>query len=206
MKKVLIGLIFAAIFYEGANASQKIDYDEIIRRKMQKQFDDPTKLVITSDLLNNLKLEEGDYSHLTKLKIKGNIRDKQNFLSQVSILLSKAQNLEKLQIIECKLGDFPENIRDLKKLKKLRLEHNEISVLPDFIGDLSQLEELTIEWNKLTSVPKTIENLTKLKILDLQWNPISSLPETIGNLTQLTVLNLQGNLFGNKDYHEKRCS
>ena len=83
MKKVLIGLIFAAIFYEGADASQKIDYDEVVHKRMRKEFDDSTKLVITSDLLNNLKLEDGDFSHLKKLKIKGNIRDKQNFLSQV---------------------------------------------------------------------------------------------------------------------------
>ena len=187
MKKVLIGLIFAAIFYEGADASREIKDEETTVKKSEDGFIDPTELVINSDFLKNLKLENRDFSKLKKLKIQGVIGDDPLLLNQLAILLSKTKNLEEVDLRYCRLTELPKFIGQLKHLKTLNLEWNDLTSIPESIGNLSKLKVLNLHGNSLKSLPKTIGNLKNLIELDIGVNLCfgRTLPEGIGNLQSI---------------------
>lgn len=98
--------------------------------------------------------------------------NEQWMMEQLSILLSKAPNLESFYF-----------------------GYNFVKKLPSEIWNLEKLKSLTLKKLNITEISAAIENLKNLEILDLSNNKINQLPETISNLKNLKELNLIGNNF-----------
>ncbi len=118
--------------------------------------------------------------------------DDEDFVNGIGFTI-KDQKIEKLNLINCSLTQFPEHIEEFSRIHYLNLDLNMIRKLNDNIGYITSLETLTLHWNKLTSLHENIGNLDNLVELTLSKNQLISLPESIGRLTSLKDLYLEKN-------------
>ena len=94
--------------------------------------------------------------------------------SGVSIDISPLKNIEELNLWGQKI--LPKGISQLQKLKVLNLENCELSQWPEELKSLKNLENLNLAHNLLFHIPESIFSLTKLKSLNMRG--ISSMQYT----------------------------
>lgn len=102
------------------------------------------------------------------------------------------KNLERLEIILCKIDKIPSHVYNLKTLKELVIKDTNVSKIESEIGKLVNLEHLQLSSNKINEIPKELNKLTNLKDLHLEYNPIEIFPDELTGLTSLDSLFLQG--------------
>ena len=105
----------------------------------------------------------------------------------------KDKYVEKLNLINCNLKEFPDYIKNLSRINYLNLSLNKIKKLNDDIGYITSLEVLVLDWNKLTFLHENIGNLENLIEFTLSRNQLTSIPESIGNLISLKKIFLEDN-------------
>jgi len=142
-------------------------------------------------------------------------------INQAFEVLSVSSNLTIVDISNCKMQAFPENIFKLKKMERLFINDNsltkipstismlknikmigvdaELSELPKEIGDLKSLHSLDLRGNSFSHFPVQIVALTNLKVLDLMYNSITEFPAEISKMSNLSSLYIGGNPFALKE-------
>jgi Leucine-rich repeat (LRR) protein len=120
-----------------------------------------------------------DYSYLDIIKIpeeallKSNETLSLNFSANHSIKefkgLDTFVNLKTLDIENCNLNSFPEEISSLNKLSYLDIGLNPVANNYEVIKKLSHLATLKLSANKLSKLPEVILNLT-LNEIALNYN------------------------------------
>ena len=86
-------------------------------------------------------------------------------------------HLEKLDLSNLKLAEFPLEVLKLQKLKELNLRNNELKLLPAEIKQLKSLEVLILSGNHLTELPPEIVQLGNLVQIGLRGTPLLNLSE-----------------------------
>ena len=104
---------------------------------------------------------------------------------------SYLKNIEKLQIINQGVGEFPDELFELSNLRVLDLSGSYFEQLPQSIENLYQLEVLDLGNSNIDTFPNAICNIKSLKKLYLGGTKISSLPNCIGYLENLEILDLK---------------
>lgn len=155
------------------------------------------------------QLRLGTLSALTDLWIKGSG-------GSLESTLAGLPRLERLELTDYQLRQFPAIICSLRSLLELRLSRNELAALPvcigqlqrlttlfvadnplkalpEMAGDLPPLRSLTLQNCQLQALPAFITRLSALHCLDLRQNELQSLPDSMGALRQLDTLQLVGN-------------
>jgi hypothetical protein len=99
--------------------------------------------------------------------------------------LGIGQNLE--------LTSFPDTFQNLQCLQKLDISQTKLHDFPVVIGFCSQLIELFADNCKIETLPETFGNLINLRNLSLKHNNIKKLPQSFGNLEALRLLILESN-------------
>lgn len=92
--------------------------------------------------------------------------------------ITKLEQLESINLIQCSLPSIPQSIRNLNKLS-VRIEINKIGNLPNSIGKLKSLRELGLYNNALNFIPETMKDLENLEYLYLWGNIIYENNESI---------------------------
>ncbi|MDX2306228.1 MAG: leucine-rich repeat domain-containing protein [Microscillaceae bacterium] len=92
-----------------------------------------------------------------------------------------------------KLGNFPKEIFQLKKLQQLILYSNQITEIPAEISQLTNLQYLDLYNNQLKDLPTTLAALQNLEYLDLGDNRLKNIPESFFSLPNLKNLFIYGN-------------
>lgn len=105
--------------------------------------------------------------------------------------LGDLRNLEGLTL-NCKLGELPREMSNLRNLRSLDLGWNRFTSIPAVIFGFRQLRELKIKWNQLADID-SIGKLDGLEVLDAQHNRIRAVPVSIGRLRRLSELKLDWN-------------
>ncbi|GAB3336005.1 hypothetical protein GCM10027299_45590 [Larkinella ripae] len=101
--------------------------------------------------------------------------------------------LEKVNLTNCKLRQFPASLARIGGLKELQLSYNLLGELPDSFGALKQLEVLQLSSCQLQKLPASMGELSRLRMLDLSNNQLDTLRFSFDNLTGLTSLSLFNN-------------
>ena len=115
---------------------------------------------------------------------------RRNKLGQLPDNFRNLRELEQLNLGSNYLGDVPEQIRGFSKLKYLHLGNDDITDLPAWFGDFAQLEYLTLHKNlKLKSV-EVLAAQTSLRTLNIYFLNLGRLPKFIYELKNLVTLNL----------------
>lgn len=125
--------------------------------------------------------------------------------------LRATQQCERLQIVDCKLKQAPDELCCLTKLQQLDLSDNALETLPDKIGQLA-LERLVATRNRLEMLPDSLLSLSALRLLDLSENRLKKLPQPAQleercrrAWTRLESLLLASNLFDRCPPHVAFC-
>lgn len=114
----------------------------------------------------------------------------------VEALPDEIGNLTQLRTLYanwCRLTGLPETLGRLTRLEDLWLNNNELTRLPDSLARLLELKKLSLDANRLGRFPEAVLRLSRLEELRLTDNGIAVLPDQIGDLTELTSLSLGRN-------------
>ncbi len=106
------------------------------------------------------------------------------------IAVDETGHVTDLCLVNCSLGNFPNEILKLTRLMKLVLTNNAIEFVPEEINGLYDLKQLYLGYNKIESLPDTFCDLINLKHLSIDDNPLKLLPECIGRLDSLSHLDI----------------
>ena len=104
--------------------------------------------------------------------------------------------IEKLELLNLPIIDFPQWILNLKRLKHLMIRGTELQIIPNSIGQLSELTTLRIENCPLKELPKNLKELKKLKILGLSDTMLTEINKDYLP-TNLKEINLAGTVLYN---------
>jgi len=163
---------------------------ENFMRTPSHQFSDVDQIHLNAILARTKTL------YLDKIPF-GTDADKQ---SKLIDLLSRAPNIEKLSLENCRLNDVAlrkifdvVRIGGLKSLTELRLNDNRLTMLPEQLFDLTALTGLWLAGNQITVLPERIGDLAALTDLNLMYNRLTTLPERLFDLPALTKLYLTRN-------------
>ncbi len=99
--------------------------------------------------------------------------------------------LEKLNLMENKIKNLPENIGNAIELKSLYLDKNEIESLPPTFFELSRLKHLHLANNKLKKINRKFQNFKLLQYVNLSFNEIEYIEHI--NFKSLKTLLIRGN-------------
>ncbi len=99
--------------------------------------------------------------------------------------------LEKLNLMENKIKNLPENIGNAIELKSLYLDKNEIESLPPTFFELSRLKHLHLANNKLKKINRKFQNFKLLEYVNLSFNEIEYIEHI--NFKSLKTLLIRGN-------------
>ena len=114
-------------------------------------------------------------------------RDQQ--LTDIPISIDTCKVLEFLDLMNNRIGTFPNTLGALTALKKLRLSQNNISHIPgEALGTLRQLRELYLSQNNIDVLPEQIGGLQQLRELYVNGNKLRRLPPCVGTLEKLNLL------------------
>ena len=107
--------------------------------------------------------------------------------------LTLSQSLRSIQLSNCQLTSFPDDLRNCFELHNLNLSHNQIQQIPsETIARLQKLKYLSINNNELSTFPYEASSCVCLEELYIQGNNLSGawpLPE----LFELQKLNISNN-------------
>ena len=107
--------------------------------------------------------------------------------------LTLSQSLRSIQLSNCQLTSFPDDLRNCFDLHNLNLSHNQIqSISSETIARLQKLKYLSINNNELSTFPYEASSCVCLEELYIQGNNLSGawpLPE----LFKLQKLNISNN-------------
>jgi hypothetical protein len=92
---------------------------------------------------------------------------------------AKQENWTSLDLKNCPLTDFIDEVCQMAQLEELDLTHCHLTILPDAIGNLSNLKKLTLAENQLDTLPETICNLQKIEYLDLTLNNLRKTSQNV---------------------------
>ncbi|MGW1350029.1 leucine-rich repeat domain-containing protein [Streptomyces sp. NPDC002409] len=110
-------------------------------------------------------------------------------LEELDSLLDRADEVTELDLSECGLRGFPEQLLAFPRLRVLSLADNaDLGALDARIGELTALEELDVSGTGLTGLPESIGALRNLRVLEISGNRFTELPESLGDLGRLEVL------------------
>ncbi len=100
----------------------------------------------------------------------------------------KEKKTKKLDLSDCELKTFPEEIFEFTWLEELSLKSSlgYIKTLPDKFKDLKNLKSLDLRYNNISDI-SFLKNLIKLQTLDLNGNNFSDI-SSLENLTNLRAL------------------
>jgi Leucine-rich repeat (LRR) protein len=110
----------------------------------------------------------------------------------ISPFLPLSEDMKSLTIYNCRLTDFPEQIRNYKGLKQLNLGHLSINALPDWFSELKELDHLYLIDCNIEKLPKKFL-FQSIKTIHLSKNQICEIPESIFDNDFLFELYLDNN-------------
>jgi len=102
-------------------------------------------------------------------------------------------SLEKIDLANCGLEEFPQGLTRNHHLKELRLGINRITLKSGKIELIPSLEKLELQGNGIEHLPDAIRNLPNLTRLTLAWNAIRSVSPAISELKKLEELSFYRN-------------
>jgi Leucine-rich repeat (LRR) protein len=102
------------------------------------------------------------------------------------------KNLEKLDLADNRLTQFPSGVAKNKSMKELILNNNSIT-LNEGITPVPSLENLYLNKNKIKTIPPAIGGFTNLKKLTFNFNEIESAANEISKLQKLEELSFYNN-------------
>mmetsp|Transcript_33003 Transcript_33003/g.82965 ORF Transcript_33003/g.82965 Transcript_33003/m.82965 type:complete len:2143 (+) Transcript_33003:102-6530(+) len=147
-----------------------------------------------------LRVVEVDSNRLTHYPDLGGLVDLQilhlgSNQVQVPAWLSRLTSLQKLNLSNMQITDFPPHVTfsRLCNLKALDLSRNSISILPPGMDALARLEILNLTRNPITALPSNVFSLLELTELHLSGLGLGALPGLVGNLGALRVLDVSHN-------------
>ena len=108
-------------------------------------------------------------------------------------VVNGCDRITELEMIACRLNDFPAFITKMPGLELLRMKKCHLSEIGKHLGNLKNLRTLDLSGNMLTAVPESVCNLSSLEILHLGYQGknlptkslLQSLPSGLNNLTNL---------------------
>ncbi|CAG0892323.1 unnamed protein product, partial [Cyprideis torosa] len=134
---------------------------------------------------NCQRLKTSFFPSLTNLE---SLELRENLLQRLPPSMAQLQRLERLDIGDNEIDEFPECIGSLGNLQELWLDHNQLTRLPPCIRGLCELTCLDVSENHLIELPEEISELKNLTDLHLSQNYLEKLPQGIGSLSQMTIL------------------
>ena len=129
------------------------------------------------------------------------------FIEELPESFGKLENLTDLEIYNCRVTTFPEQLKELPNLVSLNFSMNgnldlesTYENLDDFFTNgksQGTVQLLYLNDNKLTKLPPSIRNMKKLGMLDLAYNKLVELP-ALGNVSPVQFM-VDCNELGNED-------
>lgn len=107
--------------------------------------------------------------------------------------LSHFKFLRNLSLACNNIKKFPESLLNLTNLTSLNLSRNKLEELSNFAPEMCNLEVLNLNQNLINNLPDSIFQLKTLKDLYLAYNKLEILPKSICNLKFLRRLMIDGN-------------
>lgn len=137
---------------------------------------------------NLLRLIPADLSqHCKSLRVLCMNSNKLASMAVERARLDRLPNLERLEIADNRLTEFPQSLCDIPSLKKLNLSSNKLSLLPAKFSNLKNLESLGLAFNNFNGLPvTTLEKLGSLKVLTFIGNSMQE--NTHEDLKKLSAL------------------
>ncbi|WP_162907020.1 leucine-rich repeat domain-containing protein [Allorhizocola rhizosphaerae] len=110
-------------------------------------------------------------------------------LSKLDALLESAVEVTELDLADCRLREFPEQLFAFPHLRKLSLSRNtELAGIPERVAEMVALEELDLSGISLKELTPAVGQLKNLRVLDISGNRFQALPDELGDLPVLEVL------------------
>ncbi|GAB3919525.1 hypothetical protein GCM10028804_11460 [Larkinella terrae] len=146
----------------------------------------------TLDLQGNrqLTIPDGTFSDLNTLE---KINLDNCYLRQFPMAVVQLGNLKQLTISNNPLGELPSAISSLRQLNVLQANSCQLHKLPESLGELIRLKSLGLSGNQLDTLNFDLGQLSGLVSLSIFNNQLRYLPASIGQLARLDQLNLSGN-------------
>lgn len=114
--------------------------------------------------------------------------------------LANPEKVQKLDLSQANLTNFPEEITKLPNLRILYLGSytspegyfqkgtNKLQQIPASIAKLTYLEQLFLSGNQIEALPESIGELANLQFLSVATNKLKALPQSVGKLKKLKIL------------------
>jgi Leucine-rich repeat (LRR) protein len=170
---------------------KNLEYLELVNvpvrriQKLKKLSKLKSIYVLNSNQLKSIKLSE------TKSVKTFGIRGENP--SALPVSFKKLSNLEKLDLADNKLTQFPSGIKGNKSLTELLLSNNLLTLNDGWMEESASLEKLELQRNSIKHLPSAIAQFPKLKKLTLNFNVIETVAPEIASLTQLEQLSFYNN-------------
>lgn len=87
-----------------------------------------------------------------------------------SEMFALANNLETLELEECKINHLPDWLSEMKRMETFSLINNGLSALSREITEMTHIKYLRIEGQNITLLPQGINNLQELRTISLDNN------------------------------------
>jgi len=123
----------------------------------------------------------------------------QQLESDINPCLPLGSSMKNLTIYNCRIKDFPEQIRYYKNLKQLNMGHMNLITLPDWFSELKELEHLYLIDCKIQKLPDKFL-FQSVKTIHLSNNCLCEIPESIYDNDFLYELYLDNNCLDEISY------
>lgn len=108
--------------------------------------------------------------------------------------LAHLKNLQYLEIRECAIEAFPEDMDKLHHITDFIVSDcPRLRIFPEFIFKWTGLQYLEIAGTGIMGIPAGIGNLTELEDLNINQNQLHDLPKDLAKLHKLNTLRTYGN-------------
>lgn len=98
---------------------------------------------------------------------------------EINIKGKTIKQVTKLNLSDCGLTEFPENIFEYPNLTKLVLSNNKIKTIPKDILTLKKLQVLDLANNEIKVLQSAVFHLPKLRTLNVYGNQIKKVPRQV---------------------------
>jgi Leucine-rich repeat (LRR) protein len=112
----------------------------------------------------------------------------------VSDSIKAIRGLRSLQLAEVQLYEFPSFISESNELEVIDLVNCKLDSLPSSIQRLSRLKSLNLTENQIVQIPSEIYKMKNLEVLNLSKNKLSNIAEWVAYMPNLQVLDITGNM------------
>jgi len=113
--------------------------------------------------------------------------------SNIPKSFKKLSRLEKLDLADNKLTQFPSGIQGNTNLKEILLGNNNLTLDDGHMEKSASLEKLELQKNKIKIIPSSIGGFPNLKKLTLNFNAIEKVADEISRLRKLEQLSFYNN-------------